>query len=175
MPKKHLPDLAAKQLFVLRRIPKPVFGAAAAKWRFVRNSLIDARRSEGLLLDFVAAQCITAPRISGTFGVSAATSDFSPIWSNETAIEVYFRPQVIHNTANALQAKHRNVAVISLREYQLRENASGPFSQGPVPSPVRITLENKGKIRPQLDRENGFAESSGGGSGTGVEPSLLAC
>lgn len=130
-----------------------------------RNSLIDARRSEGLLLDFVAAQCITAPRISGDFR-------FQSHLVERDCHRSFFRPQVIHKTANALQAKHRNVAVISLREYQLRENASGPFSQGPVNSPVRITLKNKGKIRPQLDRENGFAESSGGGDETGVEHSL---
>jgi len=33
----------------------------------------------------------------------------------------------------------------------------------PVISPTRITPENNGKIRPQPDRENAFAEASGGG------------
>ena len=42
----------------------------------------------------------------------------------------------------------------------------------PVNSPTRITPENNGKIRPEPDRENGFARASGGGKGTGVEPSL---
>ncbi len=35
-----------------------------------------------------------------------------------------------------------------------------------------ITLENNGKIRPRHDRENAFVGASGGGNGTGVEPSL---
>jgi hypothetical protein len=47
----------------------------------------------------------------------------------------------------------------------------GLRAKGPVLSPSRITLENKGKIRPQPDRENAFAESSGGSSGTGAERS----
>jgi hypothetical protein len=36
-------------------------------------------------------------------------------------------------------------------------------------SPARIALENNGKIRPQPDRENAFARSSGGGTGTGAQ------
>ena len=38
----------------------------------------------------------------------------------------------------------------------------GLLAPGPVLSPSRITLENNGKIRPQSDRENAFARSSGG-------------
>lgn len=38
-------------------------------------------------------------------------------------------------------------------------------------SPTRITLENNGKIRPQLDRENAFAGASGGGDGPETQPS----
>ena len=34
-----------------------------------------------------------------------------------------------------------------------------------VQSPSDITLENNGKIRPQPDRENAFAEASGGDEG----------
>jgi hypothetical protein len=40
-----------------------------------------------------------------------------------------------------------------------------------VLSPSRITLENKGKIRPQPDRENAFARASGGG--VGLKDNLL--
>jgi hypothetical protein len=43
---------------------------------------------------------------------------------------------------------------------------------GPVLSPTRITPEYNGKIRPQPDRENAFARASGGGDGTGIEPSV---
>ena len=43
----------------------------------------------------------------------------------------------------------------------------------PVLSPSRITLEYNGKIRPQSERENAFAEVSGGGDATGFEPSLV--
>ena len=43
-----------------------------------------------------------------------------------------------------------------------------------VQSPSRITLENNGKIRPQPDRENAFAGASGGGDGSGGEPSLTS-
>jgi hypothetical protein len=49
---------------------------------------------------------------------------------------------------------------------------SGLLVQEPVLSPTRITPENKGKIRPQPDRENAFARASGGGNATAVEPSL---
>jgi hypothetical protein len=44
---------------------------------------------------------------------------------------------------------------------------------GPVLSPSRITLENNGKIRPRLDRENAFSVAGGGGDGTGIERSLV--
>ena len=36
---------------------------------------------------------------------------------------------------------------------------------GAVNSPIRITPENNGKIRPQPDRENAFAAANGGGGG----------
>ena len=41
----------------------------------------------------------------------------------------------------------------------------------PVLSLSCITLENKGKIRPQPDRENSCMRASGGGNATGSEPS----
>ena len=47
----------------------------------------------------------------------------------------------------------------------------GRLAPGPVFSLSRITLENKGKIRPQPSRENAFARASGGGNGTRLEPS----
>jgi len=47
----------------------------------------------------------------------------------------------------------------------------GHLAPRPVLSPTRITLENKGKIRPQLDLENAFSGASGGGDGPDVEPS----
>ena len=47
--------------------------------------------------------------------------------------------------------------------------AERPFPGLPAPrlvlSPFRITLENNGKIRPQLDGENAFARASGGDEG----------
>ena len=46
--------------------------------------------------------------------------------------------------------------------------------RGPVNSPTRITPENKGKIRPQPDREHAFARASGGGNATGIQRSPLA-
>jgi hypothetical protein len=48
---------------------------------------------------------------------------------------------------------------------------SGLLARGPVLSPSRITLENNEKIRPQPDRENDFAEASGGGKGSSRETS----
>ena len=42
----------------------------------------------------------------------------------------------------------------------------------PVHSPIRITPENNRKIRPSPDRENAFAEASGGGNATAGEPYL---
>ena len=41
-----------------------------------------------------------------------------------------------------------------------------------VERPARITLENNGKILPLPDGEKRFLRASGGGKGTGVEPSL---
>lgn len=61
--------------------------------------------------------------------------------------------------------------------------ATGPENIGPertlrglltprsVLSFTRITPANNGKIRPQPDRENGFAGASGGGNATGIQPS----
>ena len=46
------------------------------------------------------------------------------------------------------------------------------LAPGSVFSPSRITLENKGKIRPQPDRENAFARASGGEEGPDIQPSL---
>jgi hypothetical protein len=48
------------------------------------------------------------------------------------------------------------------------------LAQVPVLSPSRITLEYNGKIRPPPDRENDLARPSGGGGGSGIEPSPLA-
>jgi len=48
------------------------------------------------------------------------------------------------------------------------------MAQKQVLSLTRITLEYKGKIRLQPDRENAFAGASGGGDGPDVEPSLDA-
>ena len=48
----------------------------------------------------------------------------------------------------------------------------GHLAPRPVLSPTRITLENKGKIRPQLDLENAFSGASGGGNATAAQPSL---
>ena len=48
----------------------------------------------------------------------------------------------------------------------------GHLAPRPVLSPTRITLENKGKIRPQLDLENAFSGASGGADGTEGERSL---
>jgi|AntRauTorckE5430_2_1112549.scaffolds.fasta_scaffold01170_6 hypothetical protein len=45
----------------------------------------------------------------------------------------------------------------------------GHLAPRPVLSPTRITLENKGKIRPQLDLENAFSGASGGGSGSATQ------
>lgn len=42
---------------------------------------------------------------------------------------------------------------------------------GPVLSHTRITLENSGKIRPQMDRENAFAGASGGADATRIQRS----
>jgi len=50
----------------------------------------------------------------------------------------------------------------------------GLMAQKQVLSLTRITLEYKGKIRLQPDRENAFAGASGGGDGPDVEPSLDA-
>ena len=59
------------------------------------------------------------------------------------------------------------------RENMATERTLSTFSAlGAVNSPTCITLENNGKIRPQPDRENRFAKASGGGTKTGVEPSL---
>eukprot|EP01031_Cornospumella_fuschlensis_P045231 gene45230-biopygen36120 len=41
----------------------------------------------------------------------------------------------------------------------------GYVALGPVLSPTRITPENNGKIWPQPDRENDFAEANGGSIG----------
>jgi hypothetical protein len=49
----------------------------------------------------------------------------------------------------------------------------GLLAVRPVLSPTRITLENNGKIRPRPDRENAFAGASGGGKGTGIQPSPI--
>lgn len=48
----------------------------------------------------------------------------------------------------------------------------GLSAQRPVLSHSRINLENNGKIRLKPDGENAFAGTSGGGDGTGIEPSL---
>ena len=48
----------------------------------------------------------------------------------------------------------------------------GVLAQRQVNSPSRITLENNGKILPLPDREKLSSRASGGGNGTGVEPSL---
>ena len=49
----------------------------------------------------------------------------------------------------------------------------GVLAQVPVLSLPRITLEYNEKIRPQPDRENAFAGSSGGGDGPVVQPSFV--
>jgi len=50
-------------------------------------------------------------------------------------------------------------------EYRPERPLLGFLPLGPVLSPSRITLENNGKIRPWLDRENAFSGASGGAGG----------
>ena len=56
--------------------------------------------------------------------------------------------------------------------------AERPFPGLPAPRlvlrPFRITLENNGKIRPQLDGENAFARASGGGNDSHPNSAVLA-
>ena len=66
---------------------------------------------------------------------------------------------------------------MAYKKFTKRAQSTGPENIGPerplpgllaaaaVLSPLRITLENNGKIRPQPDRENAFAGASGGDEG----------
>ena len=72
---------------------------------------------------------------------------------------------------------HFSIYFSILRDFTKPAKATGPENTGPerplpglpapgaVLSPSRITPENNGKIRPQPDRENGFARASGGDEG----------
>ena len=71
-----------------------------------------------------------------------------------------------------IQALHQIRAVMRVREYGPGETDFGRSSQLTVNSPTCITLEYKGKIRPQPDREKRSSRASGGRNGTAVEPSL---
>jgi hypothetical protein len=57
-------------------------------------------------------------------------------------------------------------------EYRPGENASGPSDAVAGEQPLSHNLRKQRQIRPQPDRENAFARASGGGDGTGGEPSL---
>ncbi len=49
----------------------------------------------------------------------------------------------------------------------------GLLTLAPVLSPTRITLENKGKTRPEPDRENAFARADGGEDGIRTHDTAL--
>ncbi len=66
---------------------------------------------------------------------------------------------------SALQETHQTSAVIRSRELRPKRTDFGLAAAKPVLSPSRITLENNGKIRPQLYLENAFARAGGGATG----------
>jgi hypothetical protein len=58
-------------------------------------------------------------------------------------------------------------------EYRPVETTLGPLGTGADAQPLPHNPRKQQKIRPQRDRENGFSRASGGGDGTGVEPSFV--
>ncbi|MCC6007002.1 MAG: hypothetical protein JJU40_04945, partial [Rhodobacteraceae bacterium] len=91
-----------------------------------------------------------------------------------TGVEVFRVASEKRCIARRLQTIHQIGAVMRSREIGPERPLPGFLELAPVFSPSRITLENNGKIRPQPDRQNAFAGASGGGDGTGIQPSPLA-
>ena len=84
--------------------------------------------------------------------------------SNATGIELLAGTFQNRFLVRDLRGVHRIGVVDRSGEYRPGESSCGPFVSRPVTSPIRISLENNDKIRPQQDGENTFARTRGGGS-----------
>ena len=119
-----------------------------------------------------ATRCIAAPRLSPGFEDVVRIFRFQFHLVKKDRRRNVFSVFEFSLQGNDLQPEHQNGAVIRFRENWPQESDFRHLDVKEVFSPSRITLEYNGKIRPQPDREKRFSRVSGGGGGTGSEPSL---